>query len=202
MAGIWSVQRIKDTASRASRGDIKAIKALQKYNYQQAVNANKRLARFEKAGEHSPAYDLAKAYLKRSGTGERFTRSKKISIKQLETQLLELRKFNTAKTGSISGLRKYKKEQLAQLERQLGIEIPSHLIPKIEDFLQSDLFTEYKQFDSERALEEGIASIIENDGLNLDRLEEVWEEYLERETDLIEAFDRFVEIDVSENPFD
>lgn len=189
---IWSAQRIIDTASRASRGDSKALSSLRSYTEQQAKNANKRIIRFEKAGETSPALEIALVSLNKLGQGRRFSRSKKLSISDLREEALALLKFNTAKTGSISGYRRYQKESLSRLEKQLGIKIPASKLKDVEVFLSSNIFNEFKEFDSERAIEDGISAIL-NDNANVELIPELWESYDRGELDLVETFENFID---------
>lgn len=187
-----NVNKVIRLARKASSGDTEALKTLQEINYRIADNANRRFKTFERNQVYSPSYNITK---NRLGERKTFSKSKKLTPLEYRDQILNGLKFLNAETGTVKGYREYRKKQLQNLKDNLGIEIDPDRIEEWEEFLRSELFNEFKEFDSERALLEGADAI--NRGLSIKEVNEKWERYKkENEYTLDTAW-----IDVTESVF-
>lgn len=185
-----TINQIKALARKAQRGDTSALELLKEYVRKESKNANARMERFAKADVKSPALLQAQFFLSQHGK-TKFGISRNATPESLEKTATALLKFSSAKTGTIYGAKKVTEKNISNIEKQLGIKIPADKIGAVEEFLSSDFFKEFKTFDSERALEDGIQSVIR--GANISDIESAWQQYIEGESVLTDAWEEWTE---------
>lgn len=179
-----TANKIINLARKAERGDAGALAELQQINTYMVNNAKRRIKTIKAHTDTTPA--LSKLESKKVP----LTKSKKIPVKELRQQVLALNSFLKSQTATYKGYKSYETKQLAALKKQ-GINMTAtEFRTNWKDFTDSDLFKEFKEFDSESAIMEGWDAIKEE--LNADRLQEAWEKYKSRQMTLDEAWDYFI----------
>ena len=191
MLDINAINRI---AKSAEKGDEKALNTLLMENRKQAQIANKRIRRIEASGLKSIPTDRAQFFTQEMTDTNYFLTSKKLfrkDIDLLRQQLLELHKFTTAQTSTVTGIRRWKKQVLKQFSDQ-GIELDTkHKQQLFLEFLQSGMFTNVKKFDSDRFFE-SIKDAI-NNGASMEDFRKAWDKYQNNTASELDAFEDYIE---------
>lgn len=179
---------IRRLASRARRGDYKALKIMQDENIKLSRKLNDRLRNLEKSSaEVSPAYKRAK-YVTKSDK-PRF-KGNVDDISTLERQLLDINKILDMKTSTIRGYNQMKRNTINTFKEK-GLNISDSDL--FNNFLNSSEFSEFVKFDSERALLEGSQAL--NEGKTLKDLEYEWERYKSGEIDMMDAWQNWTKVE-------
>lgn len=197
-----SVNQILNKVRQAKAGDTKALDELIRVNRLEADRANKRLKAQATSTPRAHAYQMARKFLSSNGMKSYSKADKKFrqDIDKLKQQLLSLNAYNRAKTGYVQGAREVEFANEEILER-MGINFSEVDRELFADFLATDLFKEFKKFDSERAIMEGFEAL--KSGKTLADLERVWEKYQKkRESTIDDAWLEFTQVDPGDTPFD
>lgn len=188
------INAINRLAKSAEKGDKNALNTLLMENRKQAQIANKRIRRIEASGLKSIPTDRAQYFTQEMTDTNYFLTSKKLFRKDvdlLRQQLLELHKFTTAQTSTVTGIRKWQKQVLKQFSDQ-GIELDTkHKQQLFLEFLQSGMFTNVKKFDSDRFFE-SIKDAI-NNGASMQDFKNAWGKYLDNSASELDAFEDYIE---------
>lgn len=200
---ILTVDQIKKKIRQAKRGDQKVLDELIRVNYLEADRANKRLKTQAKSTPNAYAFKQALHYLRTQNQKSFSKASKKfkLNIDALETQLLALNLYNRSKSGTVKGAREIEFKNRETLEK-MGIDF-NKIDPEVfEAFLNSDIFKEFKKFDSERAIIEGYDALLS--GRTLEDAIEAWDKYQTSKYETMDdAWFKFInDEDPEDIPFD
>lgn len=200
---ILTVDQIKRKIRQAKRGDQKVLDELIRVNYLEADRANKRLKTQAKSTPNAYAFKQALHYLRTQNQNSFSKASKKfkLNIDALETQLLALNLYNRSKSGTVKGAREIEFKNRETLEK-MGIDF-NKIDPEVfEAFLNSDIFKEFKKFDSERAIIEGYDALLS--GRTLEDAIEAWDKYQTSKYETMDdAWFKFInDEDPEDLPFD
>lgn len=197
-----TVNQIRSRISKAKAGDQKALDELIKINRLEADRANKRLKSQANATPRAYAYQMAKKFLSSNGMRSYSKADKKFrqDIDKLKDQLLSLHAYNRAKTGYVQGAKEVEFANEEILER-MGINFSEVSRELYADFLATDLFKEFKKFDSERAIMEGFEAL--KSGKTLEDLKHAWDEYIKKkEVTLDDVWLEFTQVSPGNSPFE
>lgn len=160
-------------AKQADKGDLSAYSELLKYNRVVSKRANTRLKALEKAGLDYYAYDRAVGFTQSEYDRNRFTTSKKLlSPDTLYQQILEVDRFLSAKSSTITGQKQIVSTRLKAFKDR-GINIKNER--DFFNFLASDVFKELAQYlDSDQVI--AIADQLDEQGL-LDSFVSAYNDY-------------------------
>lgn len=138
-------------AKQADKGDLSAYNELLQYNRIVSKRANTRLKALEKAGLDYYAYDRAVGFTQSEYGRTRFTTSKKLlSPDVLYQQILEVDRFLSSKSSTISGQRIIRDTRLKKFVDK-GLQIDNER--DFFNFLASDTFKELAQYlDSDQVI--------------------------------------------------
>lgn len=167
--------------ARDAKTNNKSLKELQRINKRQIDMTRKRIQNLNKAGLKTPALSVLRAKL------PKLSKSNKLTPSELKEQILVTGKFLDSKTGSVRGYKKYEKEELSRLKERGIILTKEEFRGPWKEFLNSDLFKEYKLFDSERAIEEVEKAIREK--INPKKAIEAWKNYETKSWDIMDAWE-------------
>lgn len=188
------INAINRLAKSAEKGDENALNTLLVENRKQAMIANKRIKRIEASGLKSIPADRAQYFTQEMTDTNYFLTSKKLfrnDIDLLRQQLLELHKFISAQTSTVTGIRRWQKKVLKQFSDQ-GIELDTkHKQQLFLEFLQSGMFTNVKKFDSDRFFE-SIKDAI-NNGASMNDFKNAWGKYLNNSASELDVFENYIE---------
>lgn len=188
------INQITKLSKSAEKGDENALNILLMENRKQALIANKRIKRLEASGLKSIPAERAQYFTQEMTDSNYFLTSKKLfqsDVDLLRQQLLELHKYNTGKTSTVSGLKRWQKQIIAQFEDQ-GIILETKRKQQIfMEFLQSNMFTNVKKFDSDRFFESVKDAI--NNGASLDDFRKAWDKYQNNTASELDAFEDYIE---------
>lgn len=188
------INQITRLSKSAEKGDENALNILLMENRKQALIANKRIKRLEASGLKSIPAERAQYFTQEMTDSNYFLTSKKLfksDVDLLRQQLLELHKYNTGKTSTVSGMKKWQKQIITQFEDQ-GIILDSKRKQQIfMEFLQSNMFTNVKKFDSDRFFESVKNAI--NNGASLDDFRKAWDKYQNNTASELDAFEDYIE---------
>lgn len=191
MLGINTINRL---AKSAEKGDVNALNTLLAENKKQAQIANKRINRLEASGLKSIPAERAQYFTQEMTDSNYFLTSKKLfmsDVDLLRQQLLELHKYNTGKTSTVSGMRQWQKQIIKQFEDQ-GIILETKRKQQIfMEFLQSNMFTNVKKFDSDRFFESVKDTI--NNGASMSDFRKAWDHYQNNTASELDAFEDYIE---------
>lgn len=157
-----------------ARTDGRALTELQKISYRVADNANRRFKTFEKHGEKSPAYSIAKSFLAKSGRTT-FSKSKKMPIAEMRDNIIRGLKFLNAKTGTLKGYHEYEDMRLKSMEKRTGVTLNDENYHVFKEFLKTEIWQAYNEFDSKQSAKDAINMI--NGGLTMEQIKTEWEKY-------------------------
>lgn len=188
------INAINRLAKSAEKGDKNALNTLLLENRKQAMIANKRIRRIEASGLKSIPTDRAQYFTQEMTDTNYFLTSKKLfrkDIDLLRQQLLELHKFTTAQTSTVTGIRRWQKQVLKQFSDK-GIELDTKYKQQVFlEFLQSGMFTNVKKFDSDRFFE-SIKDAI-NNGASMEDFRKAWDKYQNNAASELDAFEDYIE---------
>lgn len=188
------INAINRLAKSAEKGDENALNILLSENKKQASLANNRIRRLEASGLKSIPAERAQYFTQEMTDSNYFLTSKKLfksDVDLLRQQLLELHKYNTGKTSTVSGMRRWQKQIINQFENQ-GIILETKRKQQIfMEFLQSNMFTNVKKFDSDRFFE-SIRDAI-NNGASMDDFRKAWDKYQNNTASELDAFEDYIE---------
>lgn len=195
---ILSANQIRTKIRKAKNGNQKELDLLIKVNIKEADRANKRLKTQARKTPDAYAFQQVKTYLKQTGKNS-FSKSKKYfasHLDELQQQLLMLNFYNQAKTGYVKGAIEVEDQNYQRLREMYGAKLDQIDKDLIKQFFRSDLFKEYKKFDSESAIYEGLDAILR--GRTQEDLQEAWNDYMNhKELTLDEVWESWVNQDVS-----
>lgn len=195
---ILSANQIRAKIRKAKNGNQKELDLLIKVNIKEADRANKRLKTQARKSPDAYAFQQVKTYLKQTGKNS-FSKSKKYfsqHLDELQKQLLMLNFYNRAKTGYVKGAIEVEDANYQRLREMYGKDLD--LIDKdlLKQFFRSDLFKEYKKFDSESAIYEGLDALLR--GRTKEDLQEAWSDYMNhKEITLDEVWEAWIDPDAS-----
>ena len=188
------INAINRLAKSAEKGDENALNTLLMENKRQATIANKRIKRLEASGLKSIPAERAQYFTQEMTDSNYFLTSKKLfrsDVDLLRQQLLELHKYITGKTSIVSGMKRWQKQIITQFEDQ-GIILETKRKQQIfMEFLQSNMFTNVKKFDSDRFFESVKDAI--NNGASLDDFRKAWDTYQNNTASELDAFEDYIE---------
>ena len=188
------INTINRVAKSAEKGDENALNILLMENRKQALIANKRIKRLEASGLKSIPAQRAQYFTQEMTDSNYFLTSKKLfksDVDLLRQQLLELHKYNTGKTSTVSGMKRWQKQIISQFEDQ-GIILDTKRKQQIfTEFIQSNMFTNVKKFDSDRFFESVKDAI--NNGASLDDFRKAWDKYQNNTASELDAFEDYIE---------
>ena len=188
------INAINRLAKSAEKGDENALNTLLLENKSQATIANKRIKRLEASGLKSIPAQRAQYFTQEMTDSNYFLASKKLfqsDVDLLRQQLLELHKYNTGKTSTVSGMKRWQKQIISQFEDQ-GIILDTKRKQQIfMEFLQSNMFVNVKKFDSDRFFESVKDAI--NNGASLDDFRKAWDKYQNNTASELDAFEDYIE---------
>ena len=188
------INAINRLAKSAEKGDENALNTLLMENRKQALIVNKRIRRIEASGLKSMPTDRAQYFTQEMTDTNYFITSKKLfrkDIDLLRQQLLELHKFTTAQTSTVTGIRRWQKQILKQFSDQ-GIELDTKYKQQVFlGFLQSGMFTNVKKFDSDRFFESVKEAV--NNGASMDDFRKAWDKYQNNTASELDAFEDYIE---------
>lgn len=196
---ILSINQIRAKIRKAKNGNQKELDLLLRVNAKEADRANKRLKTQAAKTPNAFAYREAISYLNTEGR-KSFSKSKVAFTKDLDAlqaQLLALNRYNRAKSGTVKGARELENKN-TEILRTLGVKVDQIDPDLLRQFLASDIFLEFKRFDSERALLEGTDALLK--GRTKEDLQEAWEQYTkDSNATLDDAWEDFINGDSSSN---
>ena len=188
------INQITRLSKSAEKGDTNALNILLMENRRQALIANKRIKRLEASGLKSIPAERAQYFTQEMTDSNYFLTSKKLfrsDVDLLRQQLLELHKYITGKTSTVSGMKRWQKQIITQFEDQ-GIILETKRKQQIfMEFLQSNMFTNVKKFDSDRFFESVKDAI--NNGASLDDFRKAWDTYQNNTASELDAFEDYIE---------
>lgn len=188
------INQITRLSKSAEKGDENALNILLMENRKQALITNKRIKRLEASGLKSIPAERAQYFTQEMTDSNYFLTSKKLfksDVDLLRQQLLELHKYNSGKTSTVSGMKRWQKQIITQFEDR-GIILDTKQKQKIfMEFLQSNMFTNVKKFDSDRFFESVKDAI--NNGASLDDFRKAWDKYQNNTASELDAFEDYIE---------
>lgn len=188
------INDINRLAKSAEKGDENALNTLLTENRKQSLIANKRIKRLEASGLKSNPAERAQYFTQEMTDSNYFLTSKKLfksDVDLLRQQLLELHKYNTGKTSTVSGMKRWQKQIITQFEDR-GIILDTKRKQQIfMEFLQSNMFINVKKFDSDRFFESVKDAI--NNGASLDDFRKAWDKYQDNTASELDAFEDYIE---------
>lgn len=195
---ILSANQIRAKIRKAKNGNQKELDLLIKVNIKEADRANKRLKTQARKTPDAYAFQQVKTYLKQTGKNS-FSKSKKYlsqHLDELQQQLLMLNFYNRAKTGYVKGAIEVEDANYKRLREMYGAKLDQIDKDLLKQFFSSDIFKEYKKFDSESAIYEGLNALLR--GRTKEDLQEAWNEYItNKESTLDEVWEEWTRQDVS-----
>ena len=188
------INQITKLSKSAEKGDTNALNILLMENRKQALIANKRIKRLEASGLKSIPAERAQYFTQEMTDSNYFLTSKKLfksDVDLLRQQLLELHKYNTGKTSTVSGMKRWQKQIITQFEDQ-GIILETKRKQQIfMEFLQSNMFINVKKFDSDRFFEAVKDAI--NNGASMDDFRKAWDKYQNNTASELDTFEDYIE---------
>lgn len=188
------INTINRLSKSAEKGDENALNMLLMENRKQALIANKRIKRLEASGLKSIPAERAQYFTQEMTDSNYFLTSKKLfksDVDLLRQQLLELHKYNTEKTSTISGMKRWQKQIITQFEDQGIILDTKRKQQTFMEFLQSNMFSNVKKFDSDRFFEAVKDAI--NNGASMTDFRKAWDKYQNNSASELDAFEDYIE---------
>lgn len=181
------------------KGELEKLRAI---NEQLAKRSNQRLTELEKHHYQSEAYKRATYYtseVETTGKNDRFSRSKKMDIDDLYSQIKEEISFLNDDTSTISGEyeRRVKKTFETLYENEI-IDSPTIDKKKFEKqfnkFLESNAWKDIKKYNYYSGVLSDAAEAMQN-GATLKDLEKAFDDYRNGEdTDIIQIWSEWIKI--------
>lgn len=179
---------------RARRGNISAMKELEKLNRDLSSEANRRLRLLEKRGRDYYAYDIATQFTQSAYGTSRYNTRRKQTQAEIFKNAMSAAKFLQSESSTLSGQQRIEKSRYEALLKNPRINLKGISRKKLSQFMQTELFKEYVSFNSEDAFNLAEEALYKNKA-SLEELEEAWNEYERGETDLFGVWESWAGID-------
>lgn len=171
--------QIFNKSRSAKRGQKNARKDLIALNDRLIAQVNRELKTIKKKNLPSAAAKI----LKQKG---RLKRGRNLSNEDIRKQILDMQAFLRSKTGTAKGAKEYAEKEIKRL-REAGIDMDIEtFMGEWADFLSTEAFKEFKKYDSERAIMEGMDAL--KSGKTLEDLKDLWEMYQRKEITMMEVW--------------